>query len=175
VVVTRGDVDLSPVVSTLLHFDEVIVWDNSKRRDVSVYGRFLGAAEARNEVVYVQDDDCLVDSAAVVAEYRPGVVSSNVPMARRAFYSDGVTLIGWGAIFDRAIAWDAFGRYWERFAADGFFQRECDRIFTGLSKCRNFEAGLEHLEYASGSDRMGAEKRHLSDLAEVRGRLRAIR
>lgn len=88
VIVTRGDVDLTPVLDSLI-FDDVIVWDNSRepfaigewrngavtvgtrlaaqalapQRDLAVdemtWGRALAAELATTNVVYSQDDDII--------------------------------------------------------------------------------------------------------------------
>ena len=38
--VTRGDVDMTPIYESLI-FPTVILWDNSKRQDWKVAGRYL--------------------------------------------------------------------------------------------------------------------------------------
>jgi hypothetical protein len=174
VLVTRGDVDLSPVLATL-PFDDVVIWDKTKRpEDYFIWSRYVAMQEAKHDVVYVQDDDCLTDPAVIASQYRPGFITANVPPERRDFYRDGVTLIGWGSVFHRSMA-TVFNRYLKRWPMDELFMRECDRIFTGLNRCRNIDVPFEHLPHAHGSDRMGAEKRHLQDLAEVRRRIYELR
>lgn len=93
VLVTRGDVDLSPIVSTFLPhlFSEVVVWNNDARGnhapelqeraeaaahvpvvwantegvDLVVYGRYAAIRATRSAVVYVQDDDCVLPPASL--------------------------------------------------------------------------------------------------------------
>jgi hypothetical protein len=173
VIVTRGDVDLRPILA-LLPFDDIIVYDNSKEQDYKVYGRYRAIRDAKRSIIYTQDDDCTVDAHAVVANYRSGYVTANVPPDRRAFYSDGVTLVGWGSIFDRTAA-DVFERYLKRWPMDDLFLRECDRVFTGLNRCRNIDVPFQHLPHAHGTDRMGSERRHLKDLAEIRRRIHELK
>ena len=175
VIVTRGDVDLWPVLNSLAAFDDVFVWDNSKRHsNAMVYGRYLAVAGAKHNVIYTQDDDCITDPLSIVEQYEPGVIVANVPEDRRAFYSDGVTLIGWGSVFDKSLT-AVFHRYLAKFPYDELFLRECDRVFTGLNKVKTIEVPLRHLEHAHGADRMGREKRHLSDLETIRRRVKTIR
>ena len=53
--VTRGDVDLEPILATL-PYEDVVVWNNAERPfDAKTYGRFCAIEEAKNEVVYFQD------------------------------------------------------------------------------------------------------------------------
>ncbi len=123
VLVTRGDVDMSPIVNTLPVGMEVVMWDNSVREDFGVFGRYMGCLEATRPVVYVQDDDCLVRNIPeLLASYRPGwVVGNRKNDVARARYYEGTTLLGWGAVFDRELPWRAFARYALRFPIDREF------------------------------------------------------
>jgi hypothetical protein len=86
IIVTRGDVDLSRVVSSIPWEWETLVWNNgegaddpglyrrmtengllarrvlglSEYPDLSVYGRYAAIEHAQNDLIYVQDDDCIV-------------------------------------------------------------------------------------------------------------------
>ena len=87
VIVTRGNVDLAPIWESLPAEWEKIEWNNGRGRvrrwpgivdemrgfweedvvDLSVYGRYAAIAYASHEVIYVQDDDCIVsDPQAIV-------------------------------------------------------------------------------------------------------------
>src|SRR5215469_3112339 len=101
VVVTKGDRDISQVTDSLKHFDEIIVWDNSKAvKDLKVFGRYAGAFIARNDFVYIQDDDCLLYTRRLVEKFENLVdvtCLSNFPQDRRQDYArSGITLLGWG-------------------------------------------------------------------------------
>lgn len=176
VVVTRGGYDIAEVLEPLASFGELILWDNSAVPDRKVYGRYLAARQARFEVIYTQDDDCVVDAAAIAVAYEPGVIVANSdPHHRetnRALYRDDIALIGWGAVFDKPLAEAALRRYHERFPAhDELFDRECDRVFTGLNGLRLVEVPFRHLERAEAPDRMWREPNHLKDFAEIRRRI----
>jgi hypothetical protein len=90
IIVTRGDVELGPVLRSLPEDWEVIVWDNGegelRRRvlpsiaakvvlgerqpDLSVYGRYHAINYASHELIYVQDDDVIVsDPRKLVAAW----------------------------------------------------------------------------------------------------------
>ena len=80
--VTRGDLPwmIDRIRDSLLEYDEVIVWDNSKRENFMTAGRFAAMYEARNEVCYVQDDDVIVPpetQVALLAAYEPGMTVAN--------------------------------------------------------------------------------------------------
>src|ERR1017187_594143 len=171
VIVTRGDLDISELTGSLDdHFDEVIVWDNSKAcKDVRVYGRYIGAMMARNEVVYVQDDDCTTHPAAIVGTFQPGQLVCNVPHDRRPEYiGTNITLMGWGSVFGKSKL-SSFRRYLDVYPQDDLFERECDRVFSWLNRgcVKLVDVGMSHLPHAFGLDRMGREHRHRADMDEI--------
>lgn len=179
VVVTKGDRDLSEVVESLTHFDEIIIWDNSKScMDMKVFGRFAGAYCARNNWVYVQDDDCLINSKKLVSDFESikigrDQIYSNFPVDRRLGYlGSGITLIGWGTLFHTHHL-QSFDQYLNKFPKDDLFIRECDRVFTYLNRRFIVETdlGVIHLDAAHGMDRMGTEFRHGADLTKIKSRL----
>ena len=176
VVLTKGDRDISPVVEPLRAvFPEVFVWDNSRSENWYVYSRYAATALSPLPIVYVQDDDCIVDAAAVLAAYEPGRLVANMRMDRRADYAGtGICLVGWGAIFEHPLI--DFGPYLAKYRKDELFLRECDRIFTWLNRDLTvlIDVPVQHLSYASGPDRMGSEPRHGADYQEIRRRLATL-
>jgi hypothetical protein len=93
--VTRGDVDMSPIIDSLPEEWEIIVWNNGARRvysgrsgrdvapkaglfpgidytvhDLSVYGRYAAVEYALNDLIFVMDDDVIVsDPQSIVDEW----------------------------------------------------------------------------------------------------------
>jgi hypothetical protein len=71
IVVTRGDVDLSPIFDSFIAagFGEgqVYVWDNSKLEDLAVYGRYAAIEHAKTDLIYVQDDDVVLHHGSIEA------------------------------------------------------------------------------------------------------------
>jgi hypothetical protein len=157
VIVTRGDVDLSEILDSLPRAWEKVVYDNSRRQDLAVYGRYAAIAECEHDRIFVQDDDCIID-AAVAAAYEPGRLVANMPVGRWPDYPDS-TLVGWGAIFDRDLPQQAFERLQrpsptllpaplgllEHFP---FFQRACDVVFSALTPRTIVDVGFRHLPWA---------------------------
>lgn len=176
VVVTAGDSDLGPVLASLRAFGEVIVWDNSERKNLKVYGRYAALAETTHSIIYTQDDDCITDARAIVAEYEPGKVVCNMPAAKREEYrtlAPRAGLVGWGSCFDRELA-GALDLYLERFEKDELFLRECDRVFTELNPIKFVDVPYKNLPCAYFASRMGNERRHLGDLAEITRRVSSL-
>ncbi len=157
VIVTRGDVDLTESLALLDRFDEIIIWNNALEGDLAVYGRYAGIEQARNDVVFTLDDDCLVSYEAqdiLLAAYEPGMIVANMPESRWRDYPDSC-LIGWGAVFDRSLVDLAFARFsgWEDddeipLTRSGFFERECDVMFTTLTPHTKIDAGFTHQPWA---------------------------
>lgn len=90
IIVTRGDVDLKPILLSLPEEWETLTWDNGQgalfRRvlsstqakivlgeplpDLGVYGRYAAIEYASHDLIYVQDDDVIVsDPQAIVNEW----------------------------------------------------------------------------------------------------------
>lgn len=198
VIVSRMNDALGEVVDAITpHVDELII----VRGVGGVWARYEAMERCRNEVIYTQDDDAVVDVPAVLRFYNPHFVTCNMPPSHRRDYPDSLGLVGWGAVFDRRRVdchdgdsrrpvghVDPFQRYFDWTAEialtgggrplvyiDEVFRRECDRVFTGLSELQLIEVPFRHLARAHGADRMGREARHGADLQEIRRRIYAIR
>lgn len=158
IIVTRGDVDLTDIIHSFFNEWEIIVWDNgvghvrvypphdgpslgtrlidSKRlapaEDLSVYGRYAAIEHASNDLIYVQDDDCIVrDPSLLVSAWKDadangwtegpgepwgGVVCNMPPEFRHDFYTHHA-LVGFGAAFHRDAPARAFARMWDGLGA----------------------------------------------------------
>lgn len=117
VLVTRGDVDLTPIIESL-PYSEIVIWDNSTRMvDYGVFGRYVAIGEATRPLVYFQDDDCLVNChEELLAAWEPGhVVGNAFDDPERLKRYEGTTLLGWGSLFDADLPWRAFDRYARRY------------------------------------------------------------
>lgn len=161
VIVTRGDVDLGPVLRSI-EADEIVI----RRGHGGVWERWEAAQHAVHDVIYTQDDDCVVDFAKVVGGYEPGKVLCNMLTSHRGEYPDGLALVGWGCVFHR----DAL-RVFEGWPRDEIFRREADRVFTGMNALKLIDIGVTHLPHATSGSRMGREGRHGADLREIRRRI----
>jgi len=70
-------------IETIPFIDEVIVWANSPEDSKKAYGRYLGARNAKNDVIYVQDDDCIVENIPEIYSTFDGKRLSNGIMLTR--------------------------------------------------------------------------------------------
>lgn len=149
VLVTRGNVDLAPIVRSL-PFDDIVVWDNSQREDLGLYGRYAGIAEAKHDVIYVQDDDLLCTrTLEMVEHYEPGRVLVNWQGAY------DIPFPGRGSLFDRGLPEKVFALYRQHFTADRWFTHfGCDGIFALLADTKVGDFGFEHLPHAFDEGRL---------------------
>lgn len=145
VLVTRGDVDLDPILATL-PFDDVIVWDNSVREDIGAYGRYAAIEEAKHDVIYTQDDDVIVTGIdQLLAAYEPGVMTINHPPEQPL----DIPWNGKGGIFDRCLPAKAFARYLGRYPFDRYFTHHvCDGVVGLLTEVKAIYGGHENLPQA---------------------------
>lgn len=142
VLVTRGDVDMTPILDSL-PFEDIVLWDNSKRSDEGLYGRYAGIAEAKHEIVYVQDDDLIFrHQQELIDRYEDGKIVCNYPPPW------DIPWIGLGALFHRDLPFRAFDRYLAVYPDDEFFRRHvCDAVFSLLTPSTVLDLPYERLPW----------------------------
>jgi len=159
--VTRGDVDMTEILASIeaAGITDVCIWNNSLEIDLAVFGRYAVMDQAVNDIIYVQDDDCVVNIPRLLgmAKLWPlnQKIVANMPESRWPDYPDSC-LVGWGAIFHRDLVYDA----WRRFTAyraigrdAAAFNRECDAVFTTLTPHVKIDVGFSHLPWAEDPGR----------------------
>jgi hypothetical protein len=172
VIPTRGDVDLTPVLESL-PFDDVVVWNNAKRDDLGIYGRYAAIAEARHDVIVSQDDDVIVTCwPEILRSYEPGVLTVN--------YAEPWD-IPWpsvGSIFDRDLPERAFALYESSFPRDRMFTHQtCDAVFALLTEqVKVIYHGHENLPHGFAEGRVSTTPGwYTGPRAEVMVRCRSLR
>ena len=103
----------------------------------------MAVEKAKFDIIYTQDDDCVVDIPLLLNEW-DGHFVTNMRPNRAAEYAKNMTLIGWGAVFNKDLIY-ALDRYTNRFGRDPLFIRECDRVFTGLNTHKTVFIEVENL------------------------------
>jgi hypothetical protein len=174
-IVTRGNVDLTEILDSIPKGWDRVVYDNSmEQHDAKVFGRYEAIDRAMTEVVYVQDDDCVLPPESfteLARAYEPGVLTANMPEAFRAHYTDSC-LIGFGAIFDRLLphrAWSPLDDYPPN------FERVCDVYFTTLAKQKWVDLPYRNLPWAWGKDRMFRQAEHVGERMAALAHARSLR
>lgn len=168
--VTRGDIDLNPVLESLPRFREVVVWDNSTRgSDLSVFGRYQAIRETTCPFIYTQDDDAVCPAQQIVEAYDGDGLLVNVPPAEKPW-------LAWGAVFPRGLPEQTFQLY--RAEADGVLDdmvRWPDVIFAHLAGWQTVNLGHTDLPWATAPNRMYMQHDHYTSQAEVRERCERLR
>lgn len=114
---------------TLGFFDEILVHTECP----SVYERYKLAKQAKNEIVYVQDDDAMINYQVLFSKYDGRLTNTMTDQFQQFYEPLGCTLVGWGIYFNKS-ALSVFDKYIDRFGMDEHLYREADRIFTYLNK-----------------------------------------
>lgn len=120
--------------------DEILVRDNSKEKNIGVYARYLLSKQAKNDIIYTQDDDCIIGNLEEIYKTFDGEHLSNglkaSAMGEYASQIDDnpcITLIGWGAFYKKEWI-DVLDEYLEKYPEDEMFYECADRVFTYLLK-----------------------------------------
>lgn len=168
-IVTRGDVDLAPVLATLRpFFSDIVIWDNSWMGDMKVYGRYCAIDRAEHPFIYTQDDDCLVQAEKLLSLYQPGQLLVNVPEDEERAW------LGWGSIFPSEMPSMFFQMYLEHYPLDDIFMRWADVIFSEMALPTRVDVGHFDLPHAFAENRMNQQPDHESSQAVVRQRCREL-
>jgi len=118
-------------------FDEIKIWDNTRGENVINYGRYLAAMDARNETIYTQDDDCIIENVEELYDnyvaHESRRIVNGMKKERIALYRGRDSMMGWGGFFERSWI-SCLELYVEKYGFDRVFYRETDRIFTSLVK-----------------------------------------
>lgn len=112
-------------------FDEIII----KTESPHVYQRYLEALKAKNDVIYVQDDDCISDIGEIYKHY-DGKLTNGISQHHYNYYQNGITLVGWGCFFPKEMIKN-MKKYMDKYGEDFHLFREADRIFTYLNQPHN--------------------------------------
>jgi hypothetical protein len=215
IIVTRGDVNIDPVIMSLPLKWEIIEWNNLAQRayiyaggerggggsadgaNLSVYGRYAAIEYASHDLIYVQDDDCIVsdpeaiiDAAMLWPEREETGIVANMPQEFRPHYPDSC-LVGFGACFHRDLPAKAFKRFLQPSRMDpgggwigymdsvrltsAMLRRACDVVFTTLTPRVLVDVPVEVLPYAHDEGRMWKQPNHFGERTQVLEMARKVR
>lgn len=143
-------------------FDEILIVTECP----SIYHRYLAAAQAKNEIIYVQDDDCMANYQVLFRRYN-GLITNAMPIPfQKKYEKTGCTLVGWGCYFHKSRL-DVFKPYVEKYGEqDIHLVREADRIFTFLNQPFNIVT-MPHEDLFQDGSRMGDNPDHYTMAAQA--------
>ncbi len=169
---------MTPIIENLVRAGvaDIEVWSNSVEDDAGVYGRYLAIERAAGDVVYMQDDDCLLPPESIIRlleAYEPGRIVANMPAEFRKNYTDSC-LIGFGAVVDRGLPAKAFRRF-EAAERPWDYRQRPDVIFTTLTPFTLVDLPVKILDYAYGPDRAYRQRSHVQDRHRALVQARLVR
>lgn len=181
VLVTRGNVPLDEIMNSFCppFCGPTIVWNNAEHLNFGPFGQYIAAMTDISPIVYFQDDDCVTSPAEIVAQWEPGKIVCNMPIAlgHRANYENQPDkLMGFGSVFERSLIKETFERYWKYFPIDPVCLREPGRIFTGLNqeRIKLADVPVRHLEWATAPDRLYRQADHQDFAQNARFRVAEV-
>lgn len=161
---------MSPVLLSLPPEWPFVIWDNSQREDMKVYGYFSALTEVETEYVITQADDAICPLRELVAAWTPedaDRILLNV--------ADGDTpWISFGGLFRKDLPDACFTEYLAHHPFDDEVKLWCEVIFTTLTPWRNVDLGKVDLPWCSAPNRMWMQPTHYQDQAAVRAKAQAI-
>lgn len=184
VIVTKGDVDLEPIIDTL-PYDRIEVWDNSKTvLDAKTFGRWLAAERIPSELFYFQDDDVIfTEHEALLREHAKtgsaATLNMPSPWYERVQHSWADTgrmlgMFGGGSIVPKYLMRGAFAPYLRHFHSDDLFLELCDLVGGTFMPWRRVDLGFEVLPQATWGDRIATSPGHSERRAAMRARVAAL-
>lgn len=143
-------------------FDEIITITKCP----SVYDRYMSAKYAKNDIIYVQDDDCFVNYQVLFNSYNGQITNSITTPFKRYYDPLNCTLVGWGCFFPKSIL-SVFDKYISKYGTDAHLLREADRIFTYLNRPFN-SIIMPHEDLFQKEDRMSSPNNREAHFASAR-------
>ena len=167
VLVTRGDVDLAPIVESLPKEWPKFIWDNSQQHDYKVFGHFAALEHVLTDYVYFQDDDAICPAAELLEAWDERRHGDLVFLNER----DGETpWISWGAICRRDLPMRAINWYVDMYGMSEDVLYWCDLILTQLAPWENVDLQdrVRHLPQYRWPNRMVMKPNHYDEQARIR-------
>ncbi len=157
------------ILDALPKFDEVII----ETECPSVLRRYELTLKAKNDLIYVQDDDCITDVPELFKHYNGQITNALTQHHANWYTGSGMTLVGWGAFFPKAMV--NFDPYIDRFGIDDLLLREADRVFSYLNQPHNSVVmDIINLPTATLGDRMSTNNEHWGSLSKIKERLQQL-
>jgi hypothetical protein len=143
--------------------DEILVWNNgnpidssrcselmysgvelviNSRSNLYDYSRYKLALLARNDFIYLQDDDAIIHNISEIynefINNDHNIVCAMIEEKIREYVATGTAMVGHGCFFKKSLLTEdkIFDDYLERFGETLEFKKYADRVFTGLAPKR---------------------------------------
>jgi len=158
------------ILDSLPEFDEILI----KTECPSVLYRYELATQAKNDLIYCQDDDCIIDVEALYKHYNGQLTNAIKDYHFNAYKSTGITLVGWGCFFPKSML--DFSKYIEKYEIDDLLLSQADRVFTYFNQPHNsIIMPIRDLPSAMDPTRMSTQTDHWTNLQEIQKKLLTIK
>jgi hypothetical protein len=135
----------------------------------NVYQRYVDAATSTCEHIYVQDDDCRINTRQLWEHYdRRHITNANSKYFIDAYAGTGTALVGWGCFFPRVLCerFVELEQELRRMFGDDLFFTEADRIFTFLNQPHH-TVEMPIMMFQRNTDRLSSRPNHYHDRQQV--------
>ncbi len=151
--------------------DEIIIAVNKPDDNKKCYRRWLAALGAKNDIIYIQDDDCIVNNLNELFNAYTGKEMLIGLKGTRIMENTGnkSTIVGWGSFFQKE--WIDLKSYIDKYGEDELLIRESDRIVTyqiAVGRPHNYQVSdIVDFESADGKMAMWLEEGHYETRAQA--------
>lgn len=182
IIVTKGDVDLQPIINSLPYKD-IHIWNNSETvLDAMTFGRWLCAERVPGRVYYFQDDDLIFTRhMELIHEHQQGLATLNMPApwndwVQESWKSTGrpLGMFGGGALVPRYLAKAAFAPYLARYEPDKLFLELCDLVAGTFIPWHRVDLGFDVLPQATWPNRICRLPNRYDRRDEMRKRIQTV-
>lgn len=149
-------------------FDEILI----QAKCPSVYHRYLAAQQAKNEIIYFQDDDAMVNYQVLFKHYNGRITNTMTLPFQKQYEKAGCTLVGWGCYFPKSML-NVFEKYIAKYGVDKHLLREADRIFTYLNQPFNTII-MPHEDLFQTAGRMSTQSYHFQSAQEAMEKIKNL-
>lgn len=138
--------------------DEILIHDNTKE-NLMGYGRYVTAKKAKNDTIYVQDDDCIIEVEKLYKHYDGTKLINGMKAGHLGMYGGADSMVGWGTFFDKSWI-KVLDKYISEYGVDDILIREADRIFTSLLPRYTVVMDVEDFPSANSEEALYRQPNH---------------
>ena len=164
--------------------DEIIIWNNNTNAKVCsylndtyghdcriinsdenlmCYGRWLGVCSAKNDTVYVQDDDWIPGDLNHLLNLfdtsNCDIVTYTAPT--HSEQTDRSKFVGFGGIVNRTHISTPIIKYIARYGKDALMCRECDLLVTNMCSYEKHTTHMKSINIDVMTDAMHVNSKHV--------------
>ena len=145
-------------LKTIPQINEILVRDNSVT-NLYDFGRYVEAKKAKNDTLYFQDDDCIVNNILhLISLYDGTRLVCGMKPEHRKLYKGKEQLLGWGSLLDKS--WFKYLKaYTDVHPKDELFYYQADRVLTGLLPSDPLVVDADITEFPSAYHSMAMYRR----------------